>query len=397
VARVEADGWIARLNDRVAADGAFARALEAAHRAYARERARDTADAEAFGGVGGTRRGVKCLHAHYAYHLAGGEDPVGAWVSERVDPIHADERVRAGVVDLGTNSIRLLVASATPDGGLEELARDMAITRIGEGVDATGAIDDAALGRTLDVLDRYAHRTRALRATGPAVSATSAVRDASNRDALERGVLALTGVPLRVIDGDHEARLSFDGATRGLDAPAPFLVVDVGGGSTELALGTERADATTSVRVGSVRLTERFVRADPPTREELLAVGAEARARLGDAARGLPLADARTLVAVSGTATTVQGIALGLERWDPEATHRTWLSLERADAVLQRLASMTSSERAAMPVMPPGREDVITAGAAILVEAMRLGGFDRALVSETDILDGLALEALAAR
>ena len=397
VSRLESEGWIARLGERAAEDDSFARALDTAHRAYALERGRDAPNAEAFGGIGGTRRGIKCLHAHYAYHLAGGDDPVGAWVAGHVEPIHPDDRPRVGVVDLGTNSIRLLVARPTSDAGLEELARDMVITRIGEDVDATGAIDDAALARTLDVLGRYARRTRALRAGGPVVSATSAVRDASNRDALERAVLDLTRIPLRVIDGDHEARLSFSGATRGLDLPAPFLVVDVGGGSTELAFGAGRPEATTSVRIGSVRLTERFVRSDPPSADEVRAIRHEARARLAEAGARVPIAGARTFVAVSGTATTVQGVALDLEAWDPEATHRTWLSIDDAEAVLARLASMTSEQRAAFPVMPPGREDVITAGAAILVEAMRLARFDRALVSETDILDGLALEALGAR
>jgi exopolyphosphatase / guanosine-5'-triphosphate,3'-diphosphate pyrophosphatase len=397
VSRLESEGWIGRLDARAEDDAGFAAALETAHAEYAQERAADAEGLDIEGGVAGTRRGIKCFHAHYAYHLAGGADPVGVWVARRVEPVHPDERPgRVGVVDLGTNSIRLLVASAA-DGSLEEFARDMVITRIGAGVDATGRIDPAALERTLGVLERYAARARALHAGRVTVSATSAVRDAANRSELEAAVERLTGEPLRVIDGEHEAALSFAGATRGLEAPTPYLVLDVGGGSTELALGDDRVTAATTVRMGSVRLTERFVRSDPPSAAELDAVRAEVRTLLAGALDVVPAGDAATLVAVAGTATTTQGVALRLERWDPEATHRTWLTLDAARDVLQRLASMTTEERAAIPVMPPGRADVITAGAVVLVEAMAALGFDRALVSETDILDGLAFEALAAR
>jgi exopolyphosphatase/guanosine-5'-triphosphate,3'-diphosphate pyrophosphatase len=395
VARLEADGWIARLNERVGSDGAFAEALSRAHGAYARERARDAPETSALGGVGGTGHGIKCLHAHYANRVAGGDDPVGAWVAERVEPVHAQERGgRVGVVDLGTNSVRLLVASSGDGDALEEFARDMVITRIGAGVDATGRIDAGALERTVEVLGWYARRARALHAERVSVSATSAVRDASNRDELDRAVRDLTGSPLRVIDGTHEAYLSFAGATRGLDAPPPYLVVDIGGGSTELALGDGGLRAATSMRIGSVRLTERFVRSDPPAPAELEAMVSEVRVRLADAERTVPVREASTMVAVAGTATTTQGIALGLERWDPEATHRSWLTLADARRVLARLAAMTTPERAAIPVMPPGRADVITAGAVELTEIMARFGFDHALVSETDILDGLAFETL---
>jgi exopolyphosphatase / guanosine-5'-triphosphate,3'-diphosphate pyrophosphatase len=398
VSRLESEGWIARLNERAERDEDFAAALERAHDAYAGERAADAGDVRIEGGVGGTRRGIKCLHAHYANHLAGGDDPVGAWVAGRVEPIHPEERAgRVAVVDLGTNSIRLLVASAARRGSLEEFARDMVITRIGAGVDATASIDPVALERTAAVLERYNGRARALHAERVAVSATSAVRDASNRADLEAVVERLTGEPLRVIDGEHEAALSFAGATRGLDAPSPFLVIDVGGGSTELALGTRTVTAATSLRIGSVRLTERFVRSDPPSAAEIEAVRAEARNALAEAVRVVPAREAATLVAVAGTATTMQGVALGLERWDPEATHRTWMTLDAARGVLDRLTSMTTDQRAAIPVMPAGRADVITAGAVVLVEAMATLGFDRALVSETDILDGLAFEILDTR
>ena len=175
-------------------------------------------------------------------------------------------------------------------------------------------------------------------------------------------------------------------------APGPFAVVDVGGGSTELVT----TGGAISMQMGSVRLTERFVRTDPPSAENLRALEATVALKL-DEARHVPAADANTLIAVAGTATTVQGIALELGHYDPEQTHRTWLTLEAADGVLIDLAQMTNAERAAIPVMPPGRGDVIVAGAVILVAVMRRFGFDRVLVSEADILDGLVFEMLGIR
>ena len=398
VARLEAEGWIGRLNERLQEDEAFDEALEAAHRAYARERGAEVPGAESWGGVGGTRTGVKCLHAHYAYHLAGGDDPVGRWVAERIEPVHPEERPgRVAAIDQGTNSIRLLVAEPLEDGGYAELARDMVITRLGEGVDATRRLDPEALDRTVEVLARYCRRARALHAWRIRVAATAAVREAENREAFEAAVRTHAGTELEVVSGEREAELSFLGATWRLEEPAPFLVLDIGGGSTELVLGRERPVASTSLRIGSVRLTERHVRHDPPTPEELGAIEVDVERALDEAERAVPLREARTLVAVAGTATTVQALALGLPFYDPEAIHRSWLSRGDAERVLLDLARMTTPERAALPVMAPGREDVIVAGALILVAAMRRAGFDRALVSETDILDGLAIEMLAGR
>jgi exopolyphosphatase/guanosine-5'-triphosphate,3'-diphosphate pyrophosphatase len=174
----------------------------------------------------------------------------------------------------------------------------------------------------------------------------------------------------------------------------PFLVVDIGGGSTELVAGEREPTAVTSLQMGSVRLTERFVRSDPPGPRELEAMRAFVRERLDEAERDVPLSDARTLVAVAGTSTTVQAIALGLSSYDPEAIHRTRLEARDAERVVERLASMTTAERAELPVMAPGRADVIVAGAVILLEAIRRTGFDEVVVSETDILDGLVLQML---
>jgi exopolyphosphatase/guanosine-5'-triphosphate,3'-diphosphate pyrophosphatase len=392
VSRLEAGGWISRLNERLEADPGFAEAVAHAHAEYARERARDDPSAERHGGVGGTRKGLKCLHAHYANHLAGGDDVVGAWVAGTVEPIHDERPGRVAAVDQGTNSTRLLVAEPDEAGGFEDLARDMVITRVGQGVDETGMLAPEALQRTLVVLARYVRRAKALHVERIRVAATAAVRDAANAADFERPVRELAGSPLEIVSGEEEARLSFLGATRGLDAPPPFLVLDIGGGSTEFVLGSERPSAAMSTQMGSVRLTERFVRSDPPEASELDRMRAAVGELLDDVERAIPARDERTFVAVAGTSTTVQAVALGLDFYDFERIHRTRLTRTDAARVSLRLASMTTAERAALPVMAPGRADVIVAGSVILVEVMERFGFDEAVVSETDILDGLVFE-----
>jgi exopolyphosphatase/guanosine-5'-triphosphate,3'-diphosphate pyrophosphatase len=267
-------------------------------------------------------------------------------------------------------------------------------------VDRTGRLDPDALARTVAVLARYYRRARALGAERIRVGATSAVRDAENREEFEAAVREHAGTDYEVITGEHEAALSFLGGTRGLDvADGPFLVLDIGGGSTEFVVGSEpgRSEHAISTQMGSVRLTERVVAHDPPTQQDLEALRAAIGATLGGAEAAVPIRDARTFVSVAGTATTVQAIALGLARYDPDRIHRTWLDLRDAERVLGDLAAMTNAERAAIPVMAPGRGDVIVAGAAVLVEVMRRFGFERTLVSETDILDGLAFELLGVR
>ncbi len=397
VSRVESGGAIARLNERIEAEPELARAVRAAHDAYALERARDVAEARAWGGVGGTRIGVKCLHAHYANHLAGADDPIGAWVAAEIEPIHPEREDRVAAIDQGTNSIRLLVAEPDGRGGYRELARDMVITRLGEGVDETGRIAPDALRRTVEQLATYCRRARALHARRIRVGGTSALRDAANRDAYERAVRELAGAPLEVISGEHEAALSFLGATAGLDvegAGPPFFVLDIGGGSTEFVLGDGEPSSSLSTRMGSVRLTERFLAADPPSPAELEAMAAAIEIVLDGVETAVPVARARTFVSVAGTATTLQAISLGLPSYDPERIHRTWLTLAEVERVLERLARMTNAQRAAIPVMAPGRGDVIVAGALVLARVMRRFGFERTLVSETDILDGLVLEML---
>lgn len=406
VSRLESEGWIKRLARHAETDPAARTALRRAHESYARERGRLLPGAERWGGVGGSTAGIKCLHAHYAHHLAGGPDPVGQWVGRKLaalpEPIHYERAgVRVAAIDLGTNSVRLLVARwsrgrAGPlDGRLTDLSRDMVITRIGQGVDRTGRLDPKALTRTLAVIRRYCRRARALGAERVRVSATSAVRDATNRDELASAVQELSREPLEVLSGEEEARTSFLGATRDLDAPRPHLVLDIGGGSTEVILGgalpSDPPQEAVSTQMGCVRLTERFVRHDPPAPEELDSMEEAVEAELASAATVVPVGQARTLVAVAGTATTVQAIALSLPEYDPAALHRSVLELPDAERVLTLLADMTTDERRRIPVMAPGREDVIPAGATILATVMRRWGFRRAIVSETDILDGLAI------
>jgi exopolyphosphatase/guanosine-5'-triphosphate,3'-diphosphate pyrophosphatase len=403
VSRIESEGWIARLNERIELDPRFAAAVEAAHTEAAEDRASESPEARDWGGVGGTRHGLKCLHAHYANHLAGGDDVVGRWVAERIEPVHPHARAgRVAAIDQGTNSCRLIVLEPGAEAGADptELARDMVITRLGRGVDATGRIDDDALARTLAVVGRFARRARALGAERVRIAATSAVRDAGNRDAFLNGVRRVADVDPEIVDGGVEAALSFLGGTRGLDASdGPFLVLDIGGGSTEFVVGEApgRAEHAISTQMGSVRLTERLVAHDPPTAQDLQALRSEIDVRLDDAAGAVPVGEARTFVSVAGTATTLQALSLGLSRYDPDRIHRTWLTRDGVDRLLGELASMTDVERAALPVMAAGRGDVIVAGAAILSAVMHRWGFERTLVSETDILDGLAFELLDVR
>jgi exopolyphosphatase / guanosine-5'-triphosphate,3'-diphosphate pyrophosphatase len=397
VSRLESQGWIKLLGDEAEVNPDLRTGLRRAHEEYARERGRLHPGAEAWGGVGGTAQGLKCLHAHYAYHLAGGDDPIGEWVARRLaegEPIHYEKPARrVAAIDLGTNSIRLLVARFAEGEGeaeVNELARDMVITRIGQGVDKTGRLAPEALRRTVRVLERYCRRARALGVERMHLCATSAVRDASNREDLAGAVERFTGEPMEVLTGEEEAALAFLGATKGLEHPAPYLVLDVGGGSTEFVMGGREPAGSVSAQIGSVRLTERYVHNDPPSYEELDKLELAVTSVLHQVEDRIPVHDALTLIGVAGTCTTLQAIALGLPEYDPEAIHRSVLSRDDAESVFRLLADMTTEERRELAVMPPGREDVIVAGAAILVTSMRRWGFSQALISETDILDGIA-------
>ncbi|MFG2650843.1 exopolyphosphatase [Streptomyces sp. NPDC048436] len=304
---------------------------------------------------------------------------------------------RVAAIDCGTNSIRLLVADADPaTGELIDLDRRMTIVRLGQGVDKTGRLAPEALERTFAACREYAGIIKEHGAERVRFVATSASRDAENRDDFVRGILDILGVEPEVISGDQEAEFSFTGATKelaGSDHLAkPYLVVDIGGGSTEFVVGDDRVRAARSVDIGCVRLTERHIRTDPPAPAELDAVRTDIQAALDLAERTVPLSEARTLVGLAGSVTTVAAIALGLDAYDSEAIHHSRVSYEQVSEIAVRLTRATHDERAAIPVMHPGRVDVIAAGALVLLSIMDRIGAREVVVSEHDILDGIAFK-----
>ncbi|MFB6707088.1 exopolyphosphatase [Streptomyces sp. NPDC056333] len=306
---------------------------------------------------------------------------------------------RVAAIDCGTNSIRLLVADADPaTGELTELDRRMEIVRLGQGVDRTGRLAPDALERTFAACRRYAAVIKEHGAEKLRFVATSASRDAENRDEFVRGVLDILGVEPEVISGDQEAEFSFEGATKelaGRDHLAkPYLVVDIGGGSTEFVVGDDRVLAARSVDIGCVRMTERHlvrdgVVTDPPTLGQITAIRADIDAALDIAEESVPLTEAATLVGLAGTVTTVAAIALGLQEYDSEAIHHSRISFEQVQEITGRLVTSTHAERAAIPAMHPGRVDVITSGALVLLAVMKRTGAREVVVSEHDILDGI--------
>jgi len=305
--------------------------------------------------------------------------------------------VRVAALDCGTHSLRLLVADVDPVAGtLTDVERTMEIVRLGEGVDTTGRLSPEALERTLAVVARYAERCGDLGARHVRFVATSATRDAENREDLVRGVRHLLGVAPEVISGQEEAALSFDGATRDLASRGerrPFLVVDLGGGSTEIVLGEDAPVAACSMDLGCVRLTERHLTQDPPTPEQVRAAAADADRELDVAATAVPWDRARTLVGLAGTVTTVTAVALDLPRYDPDAIHGAAVPPELTTRVCRDLLAMTRARRAALPCMHPGRADVIGGGALLwgrIVDRAVAAGVERVVASERDILDGLA-------
>jgi exopolyphosphatase/guanosine-5'-triphosphate,3'-diphosphate pyrophosphatase len=300
--------------------------------------------------------------------------------------------MRLAAVDVGTNSTRLLVADVAGGAIVAEHAREMVITRLGKGVDRTGRFDPEALARTLEVLAGYAETCRRLEVTRRRVVATSATRDAAGRRAFLDGVRDLLGVDAEVLTGEAEAALTYRGATADLRGEEPTLVVDIGGGSTELILGDgARARAMVSLDIGCVRLFERHLRGDPPAAAEVAALRADVAAHLDGAAAALDPAAADRVVGVAGTVTTVAAIALGLDAYDPRRIHRSTLAAADVAATAGKLAAMTVAERAAMPVMARGREDVIAAGALLLDELVQRFQIREVIASEADILDGALL------
>jgi exopolyphosphatase/guanosine-5'-triphosphate,3'-diphosphate pyrophosphatase len=343
---------------------------------------------------------------------------------------------RVAAIDCGTNSLRLLIADVDPASGqLTDVQRRMEIVRLGQGVDATGMLAPAALARTLGVLAEYADSIKLAKVGAVRMVATSATRDAGNAEEFSRGVLAVLGVQPEVITGAEEASLSFTGATAelagappGTGGPAgprpPYLVVDIGGGSTEFVLGSPAAPglaadvggqsgdgsgepvmiggepavggpspgqlAGISVDIGCVRLTERHLQADPPTVAQIAAASADIDAALANVAEAVPVRQAHTLVGLAGSVTTVAAVALELPVYDAERTHHARLSAATVHAVTERLLHQTHEQRAAIGSMHPGRVDVIGAGALVLDRVLQVFGFAEVVASEHDILDGIA-------
>jgi exopolyphosphatase/guanosine-5'-triphosphate,3'-diphosphate pyrophosphatase len=308
---------------------------------------------------------------------------------------------RVAAIDCGTNSIRLLVADVPATGAHSDVLRRMEIVRLGQGVDATGRLAPEAIERTRKVLAEYAASTRELGVESVRMVATSATRDAANRGDFEDMVRATLGQLPDVVTGSEEAELSFLGATASLGRAAaahgsppprpPFLVVDIGGGSTEFVLGDGEARAARSVDIGCVRMTERHLRGDPPPPAEIEAAERDIRAALDQVAADVPVGEAATLVGLAGSVTTVAALALELPAYDADAIHGSRISRDAVRAVAADLLAATRAHRAALPVMHPGRVDVIGAGALILRVIMDAFDLAEVVVSEHDILDGIAL------
>jgi exopolyphosphatase/guanosine-5'-triphosphate,3'-diphosphate pyrophosphatase len=305
---------------------------------------------------------------------------------------------RVGAIDCGTNSIRLLVADVDPaTGQLVDLDREMRVVRLGQDVDRTGRLAPEALDRTLRATRDYADRCAELGVQRVRFVATSASRDAENRQDFVDGVRRLLGVEPEVVSGAEEAHLSFVGATRELVAEGlrgPFVVADIGGGSTEVVRGGSDVEAALSVDVGCVRLTERHLADDPPTPEQVAAARADVDAALDRVAAAVPLRGVSTLVGLAGSVTTVAATVLKLDAYEPARIHHARLAVDDVRAACDRLLAMSHAERAALPFMHPGRVDVIGAGALVWRRVVdRLvaeSGLEEVVVSEHDILDGIA-------
>lgn len=298
--------------------------------------------------------------------------------------------MRVAAFDCGTNSIRLLIADIEGN-NFRELYRGMEIVRLGQGVDKTGQFHPDAIERTLKAIDMFSVELRRRGVEKLRFCATSATRDATNRDLFLDGVHERLGIYPEVISGNEEAALSFQGASKELPASeAPFLVVDIGGGSTEFVFGSTEVEAAKSVNIGCVRMSERHFHSDPPSAEEIALAIADIDAAIEEAAKVVPIKKARTLIAVAGTATTVAAAALGLSEYDPRLIHLSRISAERVHEISKIFLEMTHDRRKALPYMHEGRVDVIAAGALVLSRIMIATGADEFVASESDILDGMA-------
>ena len=298
--------------------------------------------------------------------------------------------MRVATIDCGTASIRLLIADVV-NGNLHEVFREMEIVKLGEGVDKNKAFDLAAIDRTLKALDKYAIEIAKRGVQKVRFCATSATRDATNRDIFIKGVSERLGIEPEVIPGVEEASLSFLGATFALSRNlAPYLVVDIGGGSTEFVYGTENVDFAKSVNIGCVRMTERHFANNPAKNSEIESARIDIQDAISSADKEVPITKANSLIAVAGTATTVAAAALDLPKYDRHSIHLARISAAKVHEVSEMFLKMTREERLALGYMHPGRVDVIGAGSLVLSEIMKATGAKEFIASESDILDGMA-------
>lgn len=297
---------------------------------------------------------------------------------------------RVAAIDCGTNSIRLLIADIS-GGKFKEVLRDMEIVRLGQGVDENKSFHPDAINRTLAAVEKFKNQLAGKGVEKIRFCATSATRDAANRDLFIDGVSQILGVEVEVIPGEEEARLSFNGATKELfQSDAPFLVVDIGGGSTEFVYGNKEVEFAKSVDIGCVRMSERHLKSQPVEMNQVAQAIIDIDKAIAQAAAVVPISTAKTLVAVAGTATTIAAAALELETYDRYAIHLSRIPAEKVHKVSAAFQAMTKSEISKLGFMHPGRVDVITAGSLVLSRVMAATGATEFVASESDILDGMA-------
>jgi len=297
---------------------------------------------------------------------------------------------RVAAIDCGTNSIRLLIADVT-GGNFKEVLRTMEIVRLGQGVDQNKSFHPDAIARTLSAVEKFAQLIASKGVEKIRFCATSATRDASNRELFTNGVKKILGVEVEVIPGEQEAALSFIGATKELSqSDGPFLVVDIGGGSTEFVFGSEKVEFAKSVNIGCVRMSERHLNLQPPTMAQIAEAIIDIDLAITQAAKVVPISQAKSLVAVAGTATTVAAAALKLAEYDRYLIHLSRISAPSVYQVAAMFQGLSKDQIAALGYMHPGRVDVITAGALVLSRIMAATGASEFIASESDILDGIA-------
>ena len=297
---------------------------------------------------------------------------------------------RVAAIDCGTNSIRLLIADIS-GGKFKEVLRDMEIVRLGQGVDENKSFHPDAINRTLAAVEKFKNQLAGKGVEKIRFCATSATRDAANRDLFIDGVRQILGVEVEVIPGEEEARLSFNGATKELlQSDAPFLVVDIGGGSTEFVYGNKEVEFAKSVDIGCVRMSERHLKSQPVEMGQVAQAIIDIDKAIAQAAAVVPISTAKTLVAVAGTATTIAAAALEFETYDRYAIHLSRIPAEKVHKVSAAFQAMTKSDISKLGFMHPGRVDVITAGSLVLSRVMAATGATEFVASESDILDGMA-------